>query len=72
MEVCEEGNLLEVLRSKDDVTGKPTALDVPALAADIAAAILYMHRRGVAHRDIKSPNVLLVSFHSFINQVEEE
>jgi serine/threonine protein kinase len=52
LEACEGGTLFAALRRGD-------ALDVCALALDVARALAAVHAAGQAHRDIKSANVLL-------------
>jgi serine/threonine protein kinase len=58
MEVC-DCNLLSYLRRRQ-ADGSREPVDVPSLTLDIARGIAAMHEAGVVHRDIKSPNVLLV------------
>jgi len=53
-EVCSAGRLFDYLHRHK------APLDVPSVALDLARGLEYMHAQGVAHRDVKSPNVLLV------------
>lgn len=54
-EFCSQGSLWEHLRNRGD-----TFLKVRRrIAYETAAAMAFLHSRGVAHRDLKSPNVLL-------------
>lgn len=55
MELMPQGSLYDVLRN-----GKPLPLDVRhRIACDIAAALRSLHRHGITHCDVKSPNVLV-------------
>lgn len=59
MEVCDRNLLSHLRRTQAD--GSRVPVDVPSLTLDIARGIAAMHEGGLVHRDIKSPNVLLVS-----------
>lgn len=54
LDLCAGGDLLSLLSARGDLP-EPEAAD---LAAQLADALAWCHRRGVAHRDIKSDNIL--------------
>ncbi|KAK3262741.1 hypothetical protein CYMTET_28418, partial [Cymbomonas tetramitiformis] len=54
MEICPQGQLLDALQGAVRMP-----LDVRAVALDVARALQHLHAQGVAHQDIKSPNVVL-------------
>ncbi len=58
MEYCREGTLFDLLHKK-----KTTLLekDKTKIANQILLAVLYLHRHGIVHRDIKSHNILVNS-----------
>mmetsp|Transcript_117004 Transcript_117004/g.372398 ORF Transcript_117004/g.372398 Transcript_117004/m.372398 type:complete len:1146 (-) Transcript_117004:98-3535(-) len=63
-ELCEGQTLKAYLKNKDKQEILKTSVDDIArksLLARLAAAISYMHGRDVAHRDIKSDNIFVVS-----------
>lgn len=52
--MCFQGRLYDAMRG-----ASKRALDVPSLALDLGRALAYCHSQGVAHRDVKSPNIML-------------
>ncbi|ORC92892.1 putative protein kinase [Trypanosoma theileri] len=55
MELC-DGSLGDIIIGKK---AKPPTVTVVQILRQILTAITYLHARGVAHRDIKPPNILL-------------
>ena len=66
MEFCERGSLYHALQRRRERMGGAAAsgcllppwLQV-RLALEIASGMQYLHEQGVAHRDLKSPNILI-------------
>ena len=71
-EFCTSGNLwnamrAEEIRAKNFLGDEATMaipdnmplLDLPTLVKDVTDALIYLHRAGFAHRDLKTPNILL-------------
>ena len=66
MEFCERGSLYHALQRRRERMGGvaatgcllPPWLQV-RLALEIASGMQYLHEQGVAHRDLKSPNILI-------------
>mmetsp|Transcript_7001 Transcript_7001/g.12252 ORF Transcript_7001/g.12252 Transcript_7001/m.12252 type:complete len:832 (-) Transcript_7001:26-2521(-) len=62
MEFCGKGSLSSVLDSEaktDPPRGFRDESRIASVACGVLSGLLYMHRRNVVHRDIKSDNVLL-------------
>jgi len=57
MELLEGGDVFDRIVEKNHYT----ELDARDLARELLSAVAYMHARGVAHRDLKPQNLLLVS-----------
>ena len=57
MEYVDGRSVSEILRSDGPIEPKRAA----AIAADVAAALGFAHRKGVVHRDVKPGNVLITS-----------
>eukprot|EP00850_Spirogloea_muscicola_P023527 SM000364S13662 [mRNA] locus=s364:59070:63877:+ [translate_table: standard] len=55
-ELYEHGNLFNALHVRE---WQPTAQDVLRISLEVASAILYLHRQGIVHRDVKTANILL-------------
>jgi serine/threonine protein kinase len=55
MEYCQNGTLFDFIREK----GIKSDLHAAKLFSQIASAMKYCHEKGVAHRDLKSLNILL-------------
>ena len=56
----------ETLRARLTREGKLPVADVTRIAREVADALAYAHRRGIAHRDIKPENVLLSDEHALV------
>ena len=56
----------ESLRARMDREGQLPVDDALRIAADVAEALDYAHRRGVLHRDVKPENILLEDGHVFV------
>ncbi|PRW50898.1 Serine threonine- kinase CTR1 [Chlorella sorokiniana] len=62
MEYCARGSLLDVLKKACTSARQASVLSWQrrlCMALDAARGILHMHNRGIAHRDLKSPNLLV-------------
>ncbi|PRW50803.1 Serine threonine- kinase CTR1 [Chlorella sorokiniana] len=62
MEYCSKGSLLDVLQEARKSPRQAALLSWQrrlGMALDAARGILHMHNRGIAHRDLKSPNLLV-------------
>ena len=57
MELLEGGDVFDRIVAMNHYT----ELDARDLARELLSAVAYMHERGVAHRDLKPQNLLLVS-----------
>lgn len=57
MQLLEGGDVFDRIVEKNHYT----ELDARDLARELLSAVAYMHERGVAHRDLKPQNLLLVS-----------
>jgi calcium/calmodulin-dependent protein kinase (CaM kinase) II/calcium/calmodulin-dependent protein kinase I len=57
MELLDGGDVFDRIVEKNHYT----ELDARDLASELLGAIAYMHERGIAHRDLKPQNLLLVS-----------
>ncbi|KAH9577840.1 Protein kinase domain [Trypanosoma melophagium] len=55
MELC-DASLADIIIGR---TAKPPTVTVVQILRQILTAITYLHTRGVAHRDVKPPNILL-------------
>lgn len=55
LEFCEGGDLYDCMRRP---AGTPPGFTM-SIGTGIAAALAYLHKNRMMHRDIKSPNVLL-------------
>ena len=71
-EFCTSGNLWNAMRAEEiraknflgdeatmDIPDNMPLLDLPTLVKDVTDALIYLHRAGFAHRDLKTPNILL-------------
>lgn len=71
-EFCTSGNLWNAMRAEEiraknflgdeatmDILDNMPLLDLPTLVKDVTDALIYLHRAGFAHRDLKTPNILL-------------
>ena len=71
-EFCTSGNLWNAMRAEEiraknflgdeatmDIADNMPLLDLPTLVKDVTDALIYLHRAGFAHRDLKTPNILL-------------
>ena len=56
----------ETLRARLAREGKLPVVDVTRTVREVADALAYAHRRGIAHRDIKPENVLLSDDHALV------
>ncbi|XP_060118725.1 serine/threonine-protein kinase 33 [Heteronotia binoei] len=65
MELCEDGELKEILQRKGQFTENETRHIVQSLAS----AIAYLHRRDIVHRDLKLENILVKS--SYVDEENE-
>jgi len=81
-EFCTSGNLWNAMRAKEirakDFLGDEATmsipdnmplLDLPTLMKDVTDALTYLHRAGFAHRDLKTPNILL-TWSEDINRIQ--
>ena len=57
MEYCDKGELSEVLR----VAGSMTESTVKIILKQLASAINHLHFHGIAHRDLKLENILVMT-----------
>lgn len=65
MELCEDGELKEVLDTKGHFSENETRLIIQSLAS----AIAYLHNKDIVHRDLKLENILVKS--SFLDDNNE-